>query len=82
MDNVTHNVLPNVHEVDVYSTFHSILPHIQLLWELVLCSEVKLFSLHAVLLDYDILFHIIVIIYKFICYLFANHVGVYVHIIV
>ncbi|XP_025107449.1 protein DENND6A-like isoform X2 [Pomacea canaliculata] len=34
-----HSVLPTLHEVDIYSAFHSILPHVQLLWELVLIGE-------------------------------------------
>ncbi|XP_071081895.1 protein DENND6B-like isoform X1 [Haliotis cracherodii] len=34
-----HTILPSLHEVDIYSAFQSILPHIQLLWELVLVGE-------------------------------------------
>ncbi|GFO44537.1 sarcolemmal membrane-associated protein [Plakobranchus ocellatus] len=34
-----HTVLPSLHEVDIYSAFLSILPHVQLLWELVLIGE-------------------------------------------
>ncbi|KAK7499904.1 hypothetical protein BaRGS_00008752 [Batillaria attramentaria] len=34
-----HTILPSLHEVDIYSAFQSILPHVQLLWELVLIGE-------------------------------------------
>ncbi|KAI8782166.1 protein DENND6A-like isoform X1 [Biomphalaria glabrata] len=34
-----HSILPSIHEVDIYSSFLSILPHVQLLWELVLIGE-------------------------------------------
>ncbi|XP_076468709.1 protein DENND6B-like isoform X3 [Babylonia areolata] len=34
-----HSILPSLHEVDIYSAFQSILPHVQLLWELVLLGE-------------------------------------------
>ncbi|XP_052780555.1 protein DENND6A-like isoform X2 [Mya arenaria] len=34
-----HSVLPSLFEVDIYSAFLSILPHIQMLWELVLTGE-------------------------------------------
>ncbi|CAL1527157.1 unnamed protein product [Lymnaea stagnalis] len=34
-----HTILPSLHEVDIYSAFLSILPHVQLLWELVLIGE-------------------------------------------
>ncbi|XP_050414225.1 protein DENND6B isoform X2 [Patella vulgata] len=34
-----HTILPSLFEVDIYSSFQSILPHIQLLWELVLIGE-------------------------------------------
>ncbi|BFZ08313.1 hypothetical protein BsWGS_11351 [Bradybaena similaris] len=34
-----HSILPSLHEVDIYSAFLSILPHVQLLWELVLIGE-------------------------------------------
>ncbi|KAK2167268.1 hypothetical protein LSH36_30g02036 [Paralvinella palmiformis] len=33
------NILPSVSEVDVYSAFLPVLPHIQMLWELVLIGE-------------------------------------------
>lgn len=36
-----HSVLPSLFEVDIYSAFQSILPHIQMLWELVLTGEVS-----------------------------------------
>ncbi|XP_012944865.1 protein DENND6B isoform X2 [Aplysia californica] len=34
-----HTILPSLHEVDIYSAFLTILPHVQLLWELVLIGE-------------------------------------------
>ncbi|KAH9508011.1 Protein dennd6a [Bulinus truncatus] len=34
-----YTILPSLHEVDIYSSFLSILPHVQLLWELVLIGE-------------------------------------------
>ncbi|KAK3103615.1 hypothetical protein FSP39_020536 [Pinctada imbricata] len=34
-----HSVLPSLYEVDIFSAFQSILPHIQMLWELVLIGE-------------------------------------------
>ncbi|KAL5014632.1 hypothetical protein ScPMuIL_008902 [Solemya velum] len=34
-----HSILPALYEVDIFSAFQSILPHIQMLWELVLTSE-------------------------------------------
>ncbi|XP_059167731.1 protein DENND6A-like isoform X2 [Physella acuta] len=34
-----HTILPSLHEVDIYSSVLSILPHVQLLWELVLIGE-------------------------------------------
>ncbi|CAH1784707.1 unnamed protein product, partial [Owenia fusiformis] len=33
------NLLPSIHEVDLYSTFQPVLPHIQMLWELVISGE-------------------------------------------
>ncbi|OWF45695.1 protein DENND6A-like isoform X2 [Mizuhopecten yessoensis] len=34
-----HSILPSLYEVDIYSAFLPILPHIQMLWELVLAGE-------------------------------------------
>ncbi|KAK2194231.1 hypothetical protein NP493_1g03008 [Ridgeia piscesae] len=33
------NILPTLHEVDLFSVFQPVLPHIQMLWELVLTGE-------------------------------------------
>ncbi|XP_064604791.1 LOW QUALITY PROTEIN: protein DENND6A-like [Liolophura sinensis] len=34
-----HTILPTLHEVDIFSAFRPILPHIQMLWELVITGE-------------------------------------------
>lgn len=34
-----HTILPTLHEADIYSAFQPVLPHVQMLWELVLIGE-------------------------------------------
>ncbi|XP_074645615.1 protein DENND6B-like isoform X2 [Tubulanus polymorphus] len=34
-----HTILPTLHEVDLFSAFQPVLPHVQMLWELVIASE-------------------------------------------